>query len=72
MYEDQDFPKLRDETRPSTEWLQTPKLVAQRSSMADGIAVNITGTGGGYTKVRTIGEIDEIVSEDGWTGDDAP
>jgi hypothetical protein len=72
MTEDQDFPKLRDSTRPNTEWLQTASLKGQKPNAPDGIAVNIVGTGGGYTKVRTIGEIDEIVSEDGWTGDDTP
>jgi hypothetical protein len=62
MQEDQDFPHLRDETRPEVEWLKAPALPQPKSKNVDGYVVMV-GAVGHYVKVRTLEEIDGIIPD---------
>lgn len=63
---DEDFPKLRDPSRPNVEWLRAKPNPIQQVKAPDGIIVNLAS--GVITKVP-VGTL-VIVSEDGWTGTD--
>ena len=62
MASDEDFPKLRDSTRPNIEWLKAPKPPTVKPKNPDGRLVNLRT--GDVVKVREIIELDGINPDD--------
>lgn len=66
--QDEDFPKLRDSTRPNVEWLKAKKNPVVKPKAPSGILVNLPN--GRIVQMKEVTDI--MVTDDGWTGTDEP
>lgn len=66
--QDENFPKLRDSSRPNVEWLKAKQGPIVEPKAEDGVIVNLPS--GRLAKVPDGTLVD--IGEDGWIGKDTP